>query len=112
VSDEKRYLVARFDVTEMTDEEIGHLAGNVEAQSDRNKDPDWYYPGCPVEVTMPDGWESKPRTVVLHLNITVPNDDSRATTAIADAVMGAIEVGKDDDAVRDLRIVDALAEEV
>lgn len=53
-----------------------------------------------------------PRTVLVHLNIEVPEADARDADAIADAVMGAIEVGSDEDSVRDLTVVVALADEV
>jgi len=44
----KVYLVARYDVTNLTGEEREHLAGYVEAQGESSGDPDSYYPDVPV----------------------------------------------------------------
>lgn len=52
------------------------------------------------------------RQVLLHVNVTVPDDDPRDAGEIAEAVAAALEVGSDDDSVRDLEIVIPLAEEV
>lgn len=52
------------------------------------------------------------RTILVHLNVAVPEEDERSAEQIADAVLGAIEVGSDDDSVRDLAITAPLAEEV
>jgi hypothetical protein len=50
------------------------------------------------------------RTVLMHANVQVPDEDGRATEEIVQAVQGALEVGSDDDTVRALEIV--LAEEI
>lgn len=50
------------------------------------------------------------RTILVHLNVEV--EDDRPAEEIAQAILGAIEVGQDDDSVRDLRISAPLAEEV
>jgi len=42
------------------------------------------------------------RTIVIHLSVQVPDDDQRTDDQIADAVIAAVEVGQDDDSVRDL----------
>ena len=53
-----------------------------------------------------------PRTILVHLNVQVPDKDPRTPGEIARAVYGALEVGSDDDSVRDLKITVALTEEV
>lgn len=53
-----------------------------------------------------------PRTILVHLNVEVPDEDERNPNQIADAIMGALEVGQDDDTVRDLVITAPLADEV
>jgi hypothetical protein len=52
------------------------------------------------------------RTILVHLNVDVPEPDSRTANEIADALLGAIEVGSDDDSVRELGVVCLMAEEV
>lgn len=52
------------------------------------------------------------REVVVHLNVGVPEADERDADQIGAAIMSALEVGRDDDSVRDLDVVVALAEEV
>jgi len=52
------------------------------------------------------------RTVLVHLNVEVPAEDGRNADQIADAILAAIEVGQDDDSVRDLKVGAPLAEEV
>lgn len=52
------------------------------------------------------------RTVLVHLNVEVPDEDERDADAIADALLGALEVGSDDESVRDLKVVAPLAEDV
>lgn len=36
-----------------------------------------------------------PRTILIHLNASVPSDDPRSADEIADAVLAALEVGLD-----------------
>ena len=52
------------------------------------------------------------REVLVHLNVAVPLNDERGADEIAAALRAAIEVGSDDDSVRDLTVVVALVEEV
>lgn len=52
------------------------------------------------------------RTVLIHLNVQVPDEDARDATQIAQAVEGAIEVGSDDASVRGLVIEAVLSEEL
>ncbi len=52
------------------------------------------------------------REILVHLNVAAPTDDTRTPDEIADAILGAIEVGRDDDSLRRLEIVCPLAEEV
>jgi len=52
------------------------------------------------------------RTVLVHLNVEVPGWDGRTANQIADAILAAIEVGQDDETVRDLKVDAPLAEEV
>lgn len=51
-----------------------------------------------------------PRTVLMHMNVVVPDDDVRSVPELVIALEAAIEVGSDDPTVRDLEVV--LAEEV
>lgn len=53
-----------------------------------------------------------PRTILVHLNVEVPDEDDRSADQIADALLGALEVGGDDDSVRDLKVIAPLAEDV
>lgn len=53
-----------------------------------------------------------PRTVLIHLNVEVPDEDERDPEAIGQAISGVLEVGQDDDSVRDLVIFVALTDEV
>jgi hypothetical protein len=53
-----------------------------------------------------------PRTILVHLHVEAPDDDTRTPDEIADAVGGAIEVGSDDDSVRGLTFSIPLAEEI
>ncbi len=50
--------------------------------------------------------------ILVHLNVTAPSGDKRNANQIADAILAAIEVGQDDDSVRDLEIVCPLAEAI
>ncbi len=52
------------------------------------------------------------RTVLIHLNVDVPTGDGRSADQVADAILAAIEVGSDDDSVRDLTLHLPLAEEI
>lgn len=52
------------------------------------------------------------RTILIHLNVEVPDGDERSVETIEAAVRGALEVGDDDDSVGGLTITVALAEEV
>lgn len=60
------------------------------------------------EVPEPDA----ARTVLLHLNVEVPADDDRPVSEIVAAVLGAIEVGSDDESVSGLVVECPLAEVV
>lgn len=51
-----------------------------------------------------------PRTVLMHMNVVVPDGDERSVPELVIALEAAIEVGSDDPTVRDLEVV--LAEEV
>jgi hypothetical protein len=46
-----------------------------------------------------------PRTILMHLNIVVPDEDGRSTPQIVEAIEAAIEVGSDHDSVRGLEFV-------
>ena len=52
------------------------------------------------------------RTILVHLNVSVPDGDERGAVEIKDALLGALEVGSDDDSVRELKIEAPLAEEI
>lgn len=52
------------------------------------------------------------REILVHLNVAAPVTDTRTADEIADAITGALEVGSDDDSVRDLTIVAPLAEDI
>jgi hypothetical protein len=45
-----------------------------------------------------------PRTILVHLNVSVPDGDERGADEVADAILAAIEVGSDDDSVRSLGV--------
>lgn len=53
-----------------------------------------------------------PRTILVHLSVDVPDDDDRTPPEIAEAIQGALDVGWDDDEVRDLAVFIPLVEEV
>jgi hypothetical protein len=59
-----------------------------------------------------EGERDQPRTILVHLNVEAPAADERGADEIADAILAAIEVGSDDDSVRDLTVAAPLAEEV
>lgn len=52
------------------------------------------------------------REVLVHLNVEVPDTDTRTADEVADALLGAFEVGSDDDSVRDLVVCCPLAEDI
>jgi hypothetical protein len=52
------------------------------------------------------------RTVLVHLNITVPAGDDRDANQIKDAILGALEVGADHETMHGLHIAVPLAEVV
>jgi hypothetical protein len=52
------------------------------------------------------------RTILMHLNVSVPADDNRSIGEIAEAIEGAIEVGSDDPSLAGLVIQTALVDEV
>lgn len=205
-SRERKLLVARFDVTGLTDEQIGQLEGEVAVQAEENEG-DQHLAGGPADVWHPgvrvwtdvvsesftyyvanvlgkdlldprdptegrpvlegervwslygdaeggtfvvratdlddaerrlirvlgDGihiddldvsssqeepgtvaWDETPkrREFLVHLNVDAPATDGRNANEIADAILGAFEVGSDDDSVRDLAVVCPMAEEV
>ena len=51
-----------------------------------------------------------PRTVLMHLNVEVPDDDGRSVPELIDALEGAIEVGSDHPGLNDLVIEVVMAE--
>jgi hypothetical protein len=53
-----------------------------------------------------------PRTIIVHLNVQVPDDDPRLAAEIGQAILGAVEVGSDDDSVRDLVVTAPLSEQI
>lgn len=53
-----------------------------------------------------------PRTVLVHLNVEVPDTETRTADQIADAILSALVVGGDDESVWELDIVCPLAEEL
>ena len=53
-----------------------------------------------------------PRTILVHLNVSVPDGDDRTAEQIQTAVMGAYEVGSDDVSLEGLEVTSPLAEEV
>lgn len=52
------------------------------------------------------------RAVLVHLNVTVPHDDTRTPDQIGEAISGAIEVGADHESLRNLHIEVALCDEL
>lgn len=53
-----------------------------------------------------------PRTVLVHLNVEVPDGDERSVEEIESAVRGALEVGSDHELVKSLGIEITLSEEI
>jgi hypothetical protein len=56
--------------------------------------------------------EGDTRTILVHLNIQAPRTDTRSADEIGDAVMGAVEVGSDNEALEGLEINLALADAI
>lgn len=52
------------------------------------------------------------RTVLVHLNVQVPDYDNRTADEVGGAILDALDVGSDDDAVRNLLVECPLVEEV
>lgn len=52
------------------------------------------------------------RTILMHVNVIVPDKDGRDVPEIVGAIEAAIEVGSDHDSVRDLKIETIVAEVV
>lgn len=52
------------------------------------------------------------RTILVHLNVVLPDGDARDPDDIASAILAALEVGSDDDSVRELVVEAPLAEEI
>jgi hypothetical protein len=52
------------------------------------------------------------RTILIHLNVEVPESDKRDADEIRWQIAAALEVGSDDDSVRGLNISIPLAEEI
>jgi hypothetical protein len=52
------------------------------------------------------------RTVLVHLNVSVPADDARSADEIGTVILSALEVGSDADEVRNLDLSVVLVEEV
>lgn len=53
-----------------------------------------------------------PRTILVHLNVTVPDDDSRTFGEIGEAIEAALEVGSDDPTVSGLVVHVTLVDEI
>jgi hypothetical protein len=53
-----------------------------------------------------------PRTIIVHLNIELPDSDKRTADEIADAITESLSVSSDKDPVRFEDVVAPLAEEV
>jgi hypothetical protein len=45
-----------------------------------------------------------PREILVHLSVELTNSDLRTPDEVADAILAAIEVGSDDDSVRNLGV--------
>jgi hypothetical protein len=52
------------------------------------------------------------RTILVHLNIEVPDTDTREADEIGEALVAAVHVGSDDDEVRELIVRNVLSEEM
>ncbi len=52
------------------------------------------------------------RTVLVHLNVDAPAWDDRSAEEVAHAILGAIEVGSDDESMSGLIVAVALAEDI
>jgi hypothetical protein len=117
---ERSYLTIRCDVTELTERQRGSLAGHLVAQTEALDEGDADdYPGVEYEIEWdgpPAGtFTAEPRTVLCHLNVTVPATDSRDAGQIAQAIEAALVVGIEggpDEIVGGLEVCVPLAEEV
>ena len=58
------------------------------------------------------GVDPRERTVLVHLSVLVPAVVGSSADEVADAIMGAIEVGSDDPSMAGLHVTVTLAEEV
>ena len=56
--------------------------------------------------------EDVTRTVLVHLNVRMPEDDLRSAEVIGDAIMACYEVGSDNAFTLPLRVTVALAQEL
>lgn len=104
----RTYMDVRFDVTDLSDAERAGLAMEVVVQGESSDD----HPTVEVGEIEWNEVEVEARTVLVHLNITVPAGDERSAEAIGELVQAAYEIGSDDDLVRGLDVAVALAEEV
>jgi hypothetical protein len=112
----KVYLDARYDVTDLDEQERGALALEVQAQAEANDDGDGgghrsvevEIETNEVEVEVEDETE-----VLVHLNIAVPAGLDLSADQVAAAVMAAYEVGSEgasDPLYEEMKVVVALAE--
>ena len=116
---ERSYLTIRCDVTELTERQRGSLAGHLVAQTETlSEGDDDDYPGVEYDLEW-DGPPAgtvlvEPRTVLCHVNVTVPRDDPRDAGEIAQAIEAALTVGIEGgpEIVADLEVCIPLAEEV
>jgi hypothetical protein len=67
---------------------------------------------CDDEQNDEDATPPDKRTILVHLNVEAPASDQRSADEIADALLAALEVGSDDDRVRDLKVVCPMAEAI
>jgi hypothetical protein len=61
---------------------------------------------CPEGAAAP-----QPRTILVHLNIEIPADDSRTPNQVADAIEAALSVVADHDSLAGMTITCPMAEE-
>jgi len=108
----RRFLTARYEVTDMTADEAARFAGALEAQAEGGEG-DWDYPSARGTVDIQPPYPAEPRQVLVHLNVMVDPSDTRTNDEIREYLSDALGVGMEDhEGGRTLAVDIPLAEEV
>jgi len=115
----RRVLVAKFDISGFSEAEAQRFAGALSAQAEGGES-DWFYPSTEgkdeIDFDPPFPPSTEPRTILIHLNVSVPHDDARTANEITTLVEAALDVGMEgapsDLALQGVVIDTTLAEEV